>query len=166
MTQLNRSAPAAALRHFVIAVAPVVMASLLGSLATFPNLAPWYASLTKPVFNPPNWLFGPVWTALYALMAFACWRILRIAGDLPARRTALGIYAAQLLFNAAWSWLFFALHSPLGGLLNIVPQWLLILATIYWFARLDRIAAFCLLPLAAWVGFAALLNFAIWRLNG
>ena len=148
-----------------LALAVVVVASLLGQLATYPNLAPWYAGLAKPAFNPPNWIFAPVWTALYLLMAFASWRILRVPPS-PARRTALALFFGQLALNVAWSWMFFAAHSPLLGLVNVIPQWLLIVATIAAFARLDRPAAGCLVPLAAWVGYAAILNVAIWWLNG
>lgn len=148
-----------------LALAAVVAASLLGQLATYPNLAPWYANLVKPAFNPPNWVFAPVWTALYLLMAFAGWRILRQPPS-PARRSALILYFGQLALNVAWSWMFFAAHSPVLGLINIVPQWLVIVATIFAFARLDRLAAWCLVPLAAWVGYAVALNAAIWWLNG
>ena len=145
---------------------PVIATSFLGQLATYPNLAPWYAALVKPSFNPPNWIFGPVWTTLYALMAYAAWRILKIDGRPAERRTALTLFFVQLTLNALWSWMFFALHNPLAGLLNILPQLLLILATIDRFRRLDLLAAACMVPLAAWVAFASLLNFEIWRLNG
>jgi benzodiazapine receptor len=148
-----------------LAVIAVAAASILGQLATYPNLAPWYASLVKPSFNPPSWVFAPVWTSLYLLMAFAAWRILRLPPDAPGRRTSLALFFVQLALNAAWSWMFFGAHSPGLGLLNIVPQLLLVLATIIAFARLDRIAALCLVPLALWVTFAGVLNFAIWRLN-
>lgn len=149
-----------------IAVVPVIAASLLGQWATYPNLASWYAGLIKPSFNPPNWIFGPVWTALYLLMAYSVWRVLKVADRGVERRNALALFFLQLAFNAGWSWLFFALNSPLAGLLNIVPQFLLILATIVRFRRLDLVAALCLVPLAVWVAFASALNFEIWRLNG
>lgn len=148
-----------------IAVIPVIAASALGQLATYPNLASWYAGLVKPSFNPPNWIFAPVWTTLYMLMAFSAWRILSIASRRVEQRTALALFFLQLLLNALWPWMFFGWHSPSAGLLNIVPQFLLILATIHRFRRLDRLAALCLVPLAAWVAFAALLTFEIWRLN-
>jgi translocator protein len=144
--------------------AVVAAALVLGQIATFPNLAPWYAGLAKPGFNPPNWVFGPVWTTLYALMAFAAWRIMRLPPS-PARRTALILFFGQLALNAAWSWMFFAAHSPLLGLLNIVPQFVLIAATIVAFRPLEGVAALCLAPLAAWVGYATALNAAIWWLN-
>lgn len=149
-----------------IAILPVLAALLLGQWVTFPNLDPWYAALVKPSFNPPNWIFGPVWTTLYVLMAYSVWRILRVQGAPSARRTALSLFFIQLALNALWSWLFFGLHMPLAGLLDIVPQFLIIVATVFCFSRLDRIAAWCLAPLGAWVAFAGVLNFAIWRLNG
>lgn len=149
----------------VIAIAAVVGALLLGQIATFPNL-PWYAELAKPSFNPPNWLFGPVWTTLYALMAFAAWRIMRLPAAEPGRSLALALFFVQLALNAAWSWMFFWAHNPALGLLNIIPQLLFVVATAAAFYRIDRLAAACLVPLAAWVGFAAILNLSIWRLNG
>ena len=151
-------------RLVAIPLGAVVVASLLGQAATFPNL-PWYAGLAKPSFNPPNWVFGPAWTVLYGLMAYAAFRILRLAPT-PARQTALMLFWAQLVLNVAWSWLFFAAHSPLLGLIDIVPQLLLIVATAMAFICLDRIAGICLLPLIAWVSFATVLNIAVWRLNG
>ncbi len=149
----------------LIAVAAVVAASALGQIATFPNLVPWYASLQKPGFNPPNWIFAPVWTALYALMAFALWRILRLPSGTAGRTPAVVIFGAQLVLNAVWSFLFFGAHSPLLGLFDIVPQLIFILATLALFARLDAIAGWCLVPLALWVAFAGVLNYSIWSLN-
>jgi translocator protein len=149
-----------------LAVTPVVAASLLGQLATYPNLRPWYAGLTKPSFNPTDWVFAPVWTALFVLMAFAVWRILRLPRETPMRDRTLVLFYLQLALNAAWSWMFFAANSPLFGLMNIVPQFVVILFTLAVFRRLDAIAGWCLVPLAAWVGFAIVLNFSIWWLNG
>lgn len=146
-----------------LAVLPVLAASIAGQLATSPNLA-WYAELAKPSFNPPNWIFAPVWSALYLLMAFAVWRVARQPSS-RARTVALTLFFLQLALNAAWSWMFFAAHSPLLGLVNIVPQFLLAVATAIAFARVDRFAALALVPLAAWVGYASLLNAAVWSLN-
>ena len=148
-----------------IAVVSVVLASLIGQIATYPNLVPWHASLVKPSFNPPNWVFAPVWTTLYVLMAFSLWRILRLPAETPARRQALALFFLQLALNAAWPWMFFAAHSPLLGLINVVPQLIAVFVTIAAFHRLDRIAAWCLVPLAVWVSFAVLLNASIWWLN-
>lgn len=150
----------------VLAIAAIGLASAAGQIATYPNLALWYASLVKPAFNPPNWVFAPVWTILYVLMAFALWRILRLTPNSVARRSALILFFVQLTLNAVWSWMFFGAHSPFLGVVNIVPQLLVILMTIITFHRLDKVAAWCLVPLAAWVAFASVLNVAIWQLNG
>src|SRR6185312_15257540 len=128
----------------VLALGVVAAASALGQIATYPNLATWYAGLAKPPFNPPNWIFAPVWTTLYVLMAFALWRVLRLPAGTPGRGRAIVLFAVQLALNAAWSWMFFAAHSPLLGLINIVPQLLVIVATIVAFRRVDRLAGVCL----------------------
>jgi len=151
------------IRLGALALGVVVATLALGQIATYPNL-PWYAGLIKPPFNPPNSVFAPVWTTLYVLMAFALWRVLRLPAS-AERRTALMLFFLQLALNIAWSWMFFAAHSPVLGLVNIVPQLLVILAAIGVFWRLDRPAALCLVPLAGWVAFATLLNLAIVRLN-
>ena len=149
-----------------MAIIAVAAASVVGQFATYPNLAPWYASLVKPSFNPPNWVFAPVWTTLYVLMAFAVCRILRLPEASATRRLALTLFFVQLVLNAAWSWMFFGAHNPLLGVINIIPQFLVVLATVVAFYRLDRMAAWCLVPLVAWVAFASVLNIAIWQLNG
>ena len=165
MNIVDRSSWGRNIGYGAFAIVAVGLVSVIGQLATYSNLAPWYAGLAKPAFNPPNWIFAPVWTTLYALMAFAAWRILRLPRGTAARRSALTLFFVQLALNAVWSWMFFAANSPLLGLVNIVPQFLVIAATVVAFHRLDRLAAWCLAPLAAWVAFAAVLNAAIWLLN-
>ncbi len=142
----------------------VVAAAAVGQIATTPNLTPWYAGLAKPSFNPPNWLFGPAWTLLYVLMAYALWRVLQRPSS-GARTLAVLLFAVQLVLNALWPVLFFQFHNPTLGLAEIVIQVLAIILTIVQFAKSDRIAAGCLVPLLAWVSFATILNAAIWRLN-
>lgn len=124
----------------------------------------WYAALTKPVWNPPNWIFAPVWTVLYVLIGWSGWLVWRAAGVLAAP-LAFAMYFLQLLLNAAWSWLFFGLHQPALAFGEIVFLWLAILATVVMFWRLSRVAALILLPYLCWVSFAALLNLTLWRLN-
>ena len=148
----------------IVSVLVVTGASIAGQIATYPNLASWYFALAKPPFNPPGWVFAPVWTALYALMALALWRVLRCPPEF-SRRVALIFFFVQLALNALWPWMFFGARSPALGLVNIGPQLLVVLATIVFFRRLDRIAAWCLVPLAAWVAFAGVLNLSIWWLN-
>jgi tryptophan-rich sensory protein len=151
-------------RAGLVAAGLVFFDSLLGQLATLPNLVPWYAELHKPGFNPPNAVFGPVWTVLYCLMALAFWRILILPVQ-PGRRLAIGLFLGQLLLTVLWSFAFFAAQSPLLGLAVVIPQWLLVVATLLVFWRFDRLAGICFVPLALWVGFAGVLNFLIWRMN-
>lgn len=122
----------------------------------------WYASLSKPSFNPPNWIFGPVWTTLYLMMGVAAWGVWRYGRNC---RAALTLFAIQLALNAAWSPLFFGLHRPDLALIDLIALWIAIVVTIVAFHRQVRWAAMLLLPYLAWVSFAGVLNFAIWRLN-
>jgi len=136
-------------------------ASVLGAL--FPPDA-WYAGLRRPAFAPPNWVFGPVWTALYAMMAVAAWLLWRRWGFRGAGG-ALALFVAQLLANSAWSGLFFGLHRPLWALLDLVLLWILLLATTIAFSKKSRPAAALLVPYLVWVTFAGVLNWEFWRLN-
>ena len=121
----------------------------------------WYAQLVKPPFKPPNWIFTPVWTALYAIMAVAAWRVWQRRGaDLAIR-----LWLVQLVLNAAWSWLFFGRHNLGGALVEIVALLALVVATTVAFWRRDRLAGGLMLPYAAWVAFATVLNASLWYLN-
>jgi len=126
----------------------------------------WYASLVKPSWNPPNAIFGPVWTVLYVLMGVAAWLVWRRAGFAGTGGAALGLFVVQLVLNALWSYLFFGLHRPGIALLDIVVLWVAILIVMVLFWREDRVAGALMLPYLAWVGFASFLNFVLWRLNG
>jgi tryptophan-rich sensory protein len=133
-----------------------------GGLATTPNIPTWYAGLVKPSWTPPDWVFGPAWSFLYLSMAIAAWLVWRKGNAvLP-----LALFAVQLVFNAAWSWLFFGLHSPGLGFIDIVLLWTAIAATTVVFWRRSLLAGLLFLPYLAWVSFAAVLNFAVWRLTG
>ena len=124
----------------------------------------WYAGVAKPSWNPPNWIFGPVWSLLYTLMAVAAWRIWRKVGFRGASG-ALGLFGIQLALNAAWSWLFFGLHRMDWAFAEILVLCAAILATMIAFRRIDRPAAWMLVPYLAWVAFASVLNGTLWRLN-
>lgn len=124
----------------------------------------WYAALQKPAWNPPNWIFGPVWTALYATMAIAAWLVWK-RGGFAGQRVALSFFLAQLLFNALWSPLFFGLRHPALAFVDIVLLWLALLGTVVVFWKARPIAGMLLLPYLAWVTFAGALNFALWQLN-
>lgn len=140
-------------------------AAALGSLATAPQIATWYAGLNKPFFSPPNWIFGPVWTILYAMMAVAAWLIWEKGQNKKEVQSALLVFLAQLAVNVLWSFLFFAWHSLWGAYLGIIVLWLLILLTIIRFFKLDRTAGWLLVPYILWVSFASFLNLAIAILN-
>jgi tryptophan-rich sensory protein len=124
----------------------------------------WYAHLSKPSFNPPDWLFAPVWTILYFLMGVAAFLVWHRQGSARAF-PALAFFLVQLALNAGWSWIFFGLHKPGAALVEIGVLWLAILATLVAFARLRRAAGLLLVPYLLWVSFAAYLNFRLWRLN-
>jgi tryptophan-rich sensory protein len=134
-------------------------------LVKYPNFVPYYAELKKPSFTPTNAIFGSIWVAVYLLMAFAFGCILSLPTGAPGRRIAIVLFLVQLGLNVLWSFLFFGAHSPQTGLIAIVAQGAFMVATIVAFRPLDRQAAVALVPSAAWVGFVALLNYEIWRLN-
>ena len=135
----------------------------LGSVASI-NAAGFYAQLQQPAWAPPGWLFGPVWTVLFLLMAVAGWLVWRRHGVEGARR-ALGLFGAQLAANALWSWLFFAWRLGGPAFAEVLVLWALIAATLWAFWRLHRLAAVLLVPYLAWVSFAAVLNVVLWRMN-
>jgi benzodiazapine receptor len=124
----------------------------------------WYAGLRKPSWNPPNWIFGPVWTVLYATMGITAWLVWK-RGGFAGQRIALSLFLMQLLFNALWSPLFFGLHNAALALLDIVLLWLAVLATFAAFWKAHALAGALLVPYLAWATFASVLNFALWRLN-
>lgn len=140
------------------------VAALIGSIATAAGLATWYPALRKPAWTPPAWIFAPVWTALYILMSVAAWRVWRQAAPREARRT-FAWFAAQLSLNALWSVLFFGLQRPGAALVEGIVLWLLLVAMLSRFWRVDRVAGMLWASYVTWVGFAMLLNAALWRLN-
>lgn len=136
----------------------------LGGAVTSSSVGEWYQSLRKPANTPPDWVFGPVWSVLYLLMAISAWLVWR-QGGWSKSPGALGLFALQLVLNFLWSAIFFGLRSPGAAVAEIVVLWLAILATAIAFWRRSKIAGGLLLPYLAWTSFAAWLNFAIWRLN-
>jgi benzodiazapine receptor len=137
----------------------------VGGLVTAPEIPLWYAGLNKPSFNPPNWLFGPVWTTLYLLMGVSCYLVWRQPVSVE-RNKALYLFILQFVLNFCWSFIFFGMHETGWALTEMIILWLTILATIFSFAKFSKTAAWLLVPYIAWVSFAMLLNGAIWRLNG
>ncbi len=134
------------------------------SMSAFFGPGEWYDSLKKPSWNPPGWVFGPVWTALYMMMAVAAWLVWR-QGGWGKQRNPLLTFLAQLALNALWTPLFFGLHWPGVAFAEIILLWMAIAWTIGAFWRVHRAAAWLLAPYLGWVSFAAALNFVLWRLN-
>jgi translocator protein len=140
-------------------------AGAVGSLFTSPSIPTWYASLQKPNFNPPNWVFAPVWTILFLLMGISLYSVWSKGLRDKKVKTAVFIFAIQLILNMLWSFLFFGLQSPLYAFIEIIILWLVILLTITSFYKISKIAGYLLLPYILWVSFAAVLNFSILVLN-
>ena len=147
------------------AVAVPLAAGGLGSIATASSVSTWYRELNKPSWNPPSWVFGPVWTTLYVMMGVAAWLVWREGWKTPRVRVALGLFGAQLVFNVLWSVIFFGLRLPGWALVEITALWGLIVATTVSFFRVNVIGGLLLVPYLLWVTFATGLNGAIWWLN-
>lgn len=141
------------------------LAGIIGAVFTASAIPTWYAGLVRPEFAPPSWVFGPVWTTLYALMGVAAFLVWRAGWEKREVKLALGIFGVQLILNTLWSILFFGFQSPFAAFIEIIFLWIAILATIVVFAKISRSAAWLLAPYIIWVSFAAYLNFAFWSLN-
>jgi tryptophan-rich sensory protein len=150
----------------VVSCAVPFLVGLMGSLfTTADTLGNWYADLNKPFFNPPNWIFGPVWTTLYIMMGISAYLVWQKDINSKAVRIVLACFIVQLFLNAIWTPLFFGLHSPLLGLIDIVLLLNAIIVTIFAFFQISRIAALLLIPYLAWVSFATVLNASLYLLN-
>ena len=147
-------------------VATCMTVGYFSGLVTRSAITTWYPTLIKPIFNPPNWIFAPVWSLLYVLMGIAAglvWN--QIENEKEAVKKALLFFAIQLALNSLWSLLFFGLHNPMLALIEIVLLWLMIYETYIKFVKINKIAGYLLLPYLAWVSFAIVLNASIWWLN-
>lgn len=149
----------------LVCVVVCLCAGLIGSVFTRGAIPTWYATLEKPSFSPPNWLFAPVWTLLYLLMGIAAFLVWRRGLENRQVRIALIVFLIQLVLNALWSVVFFGLESPLYGLIVISALWVAILFTVLKFFRISSVASVLLWPYLLWVTFAAVLNASIWLLN-
>lgn len=155
----------------VISVVLCQSAGLVGSLFTVSSISNWYEFLKQPVFRPPNWVFGPVWTALYTFMGISFFLVWVKLNDKKYHKQAklirqsLVIFLIHLFFNASWSIVFFGLHNILLALVNILIIWAFIVVLIFKFWPIDKRASILLIPYLAWVSFATILNYSIWILN-
>ncbi len=150
---------------FIISILlPMIIGGISGSF-TSASINTWYVTLNKPWFNPPNWIFGPVWTLLYLMMGIAFYMIWKSEAVNAVKQTAVILFAAQLLVNFLWSLIFFYLKQPGWAMIDIILMWILIVATIFSYGKISSTAAWLMLPYICWVSFAMILNFYLWKLN-
>jgi len=153
------------LLHIIIAVLICIAAGSIGAIATQSSVNTWYTTLSKPFFNPPNWIFGPVWTTLYIMMGVAAGIVWNRGFHHKWVKTAMYHFLFQLLLNTLWSLVFFGLQEVFGALLVIIALLVLLIFTYKWFKVVNNLSAYLLIPYILWVSFALVLNFSIWRLN-
>ena len=140
------------------------VAAGIGGAVTTPKIATWYATLAKPSWNPPNWVFGPVWSALYFCMAIAAWLVWRQDG-VSGAKLPLTLFAVQLALNVLWSCIFFGLEKPGLAFIEVLLLWIAIAATMVTFWLRSMVAGILFVPYLAWVSFASVLNLVVWRMN-
>ncbi|MBN1620727.1 tryptophan-rich sensory protein [candidate division WOR-3 bacterium] len=158
MTKLN-------LLKLVVSIIMCQLAGIIGSFFTMKNIPSWYSYLNKPSFNPPNWVFGPVWTLLYLMMGISFFIVWAYHSQNPLYRPAITLFIIQLALNLLWSFLFFGLKNPLAGFIEILILWVAILITVIFFFRISKPASILLIPYLLWVSFAAVLNYYLYKLN-
>ncbi|MDD5218112.1 MAG: tryptophan-rich sensory protein [Candidatus Omnitrophica bacterium] len=151
--------------QLILAITLCQAAGVIGSFYAVQAIPEWYATLQKPIFNPPNWIFGPVWLALYFMMALALYLIWQKGWSQNKIRLATGVFLVQLVLNALWSIIFFGMRNPSLAFAEIILLWISILVSIVMFGLIDRRASYLLMPYGLWVSFAAILNFYLWQLN-
>ncbi len=149
----------------IIAIAVPQIVGITSGLASAQGTRDWYPTLVKPWFNPPSWVFGPVWTILYVMMGIAAYLVWRKGLEESGVKTALILFSIQLGLNGIWSLLFFGMRSPGIAFIEIVFLWCAIVATLIAFFRQSKAAGALFIPYWAWVSFAVVLNFSLWRLN-
>jgi translocator protein len=149
----------------IISIAIPLLIGFAGGTFTSAEIPNWYATLNKPSWQPPNWLFGPVWTTLYILMGIALYLVWKADANASLKQTAILLFAIQLILNFFWSIIFFNQHQIGWALVEIIVLWILILLTIFSFSKINNTAAWLLVPYISWVSFAAILNYTIWQLN-
>ena len=147
----------------IIAIIICQAAGAIGSIFTSQSVSTWYLTLNKPSFNPPGWVFGPVWTLLFLLMGVSLYLVWQ--KGFKKHKKALYFFSIQYVLNIAWSYFFFYLQNPLAGFIEILILWLFILLTIIYFYKVSKPAAYLLIPYILWVSFAAVLNYFLYLLN-
>ena len=149
----------------IICIVLTVGLGSLGGIFTAAEIQGWYLHLNKPSWNPPNWLFAPVWTSLYLLMGISLFLVWKTAASTDPKRWAIIIFIAQFALNFLWSYIFFKEHQMGWAFVEIIVMWVAILCTIIAFSRINKTAAWLLVPYISWVSFAAILNYTVWQAN-
>ena len=149
----------------VISILIPLLVGAISGFFTTEGVNGWYAVANKPWFNPPNWIFAPVWTTLYIMMGIALFLVWKSEVDKSLKQTAIVLFAVQLTLNFFWSLIFFKMQQPGWAFAEIIAMWLMILLTIIWFKKNSSTAAWLLVPYICWVSFASVLNYFIWKLN-
>jgi len=149
----------------IIAIAIPLMVGATSGFFTVTGVESWYQTIQKPSWNPPNWIFGPVWTTLYVMMGIALYLVWKEDTSEELKKIAIALFAVQLTLNFFWSFIFFNQQQPGWALVEIIAMWIFILMTIFAFAQVNKTAAWLLVPYISWVSFATILNYTIWQLN-
>lgn len=149
----------------ILAIAIPLAVGFTSGFFTITGVGSWYQTIQRPSWNPPNWIFGPVWTTLYVMMGIALYLIWKADTSSNLKNYAILLFALQLILNFFWSFIFFNQQQPGWAFAEILVLWVLILLTIFAFAKVNKSAAWLLVPYISWVSFASILNYAIWRMN-
>ena len=150
---------------FIISIGICQLTGVISAIFTRSSVSSWYRTINKPFFNPPDWVFAPVWITLYFLIGISAYLIWKNGFHSNSVKYAILIFCVQLIFNFLWSISFFGMHSILGGLVIIIMLWILILITFFSFYQISYVSGLLLLPYILWVSFAGILNYFIWKLN-
>ncbi len=152
------------MKLFISILIPLLVGGSAGFF-TSSGVTGWYAAANKPWFNPPNWLFAPVWTCLYIMMGIALFLVWKTNADKTVKQTAIILFTVQLVLNFFWSFIFFKNQQLGWAFAEIIAMWVIILLTIFWFGKINTAAAWLLVPYISWVSFASVLNYTLWKLN-
>ena len=151
--------------RILVVVVTCLVVGYFSGMVTRLAITTWYPTLVKPSFNPPNWIFAPVWTTLYILMGIALYIVWKSTATASIKQTAILLFVVQLTLNFFWSILFFKFQLTGWAFVEIIAMWVAILFTILWFGKISSTAAWLLVPYICWVSFASLLNYSIYKLN-
>ncbi len=149
----------------IIAIAIPLIVGGTSGFFTATGVESWYQTIARPTWNPPGWLFGPVWTTLYVMMGISLFLVWKEDTSVELKKIGIALFAVQLVLNFFWSFIFFNQHQIGWALVEIAAMWVFILLTIFAFAQVNKAAAWLLVPYISWVSFATILNYTIWQLN-